>query len=105
MYELVGTNQISVPYDLAPKPWVAVEGTIILSKVRVRELGRAQQWPLASRQMRSTDAESAGILLRKHVADPTPWPSDGHTPWLSVVPKPSSVGEVRPESQTRESDH
>lgn len=81
---------------------MAVERTIMLSRVRVRELGRAQQWPLASRQMRKTTAESAGVLLRKDVAAPTPWPPDGHVPWLSVIPNPSSGGKDVQECQTRD---
>ena len=69
----------------------------------MRELGRAQQWPLASRQMDKTTAESAGVLLRKTAAAPTPWPPDGHVPWHSVIPNPSSGGRDVQECQTKDS--
>lgn len=65
--------------------------TIMLSSVRVRELGRAQQCPLASRQMRSTAAESAALRLRKLVAVASPPSALDQGPAAAVIPKPSSA--------------
>lgn len=69
----------------------------MLSSVRVRELGSAQQWPLASRQMRSTAAASLAVRLRKPVALPSPPTALDGGPAAADIPKPSSaaVSQIR----------
>ena len=69
--------------------------TIMLSRWRVRALGRAQQEPLAWRHTRSTTADAAAVLVRNIVAVPTPSPGCGQSPCASTVPKPSSGSAAR----------